>query len=64
MVNFHIIFRNKKAIVLLFNKIFFFQDIILKQKNLFFFVLKILFNFGLFDFRIFFLLKKKKINDF
>lgn len=57
MSKMYIIFIKKKIIVFLFNKIFFFQNIFSKKRNLFIYILKILFNFGFFDFRIFFLLK-------
>ena len=58
MYKFFIILKNRNAFILLFNKVFFIQKFIFLKKLIFVYLLKILFNFGLFDFRVFFLLKK------
>jgi hypothetical protein len=58
MYKFFIILKNRKAFILLFNKVFFIQKLVFLKKILFIYLLKILFNFGLFDFRVFFLIKK------
>lgn len=58
MYKFFVILKNRRAFILLFNKVFFIQKVVFLKKLLFIYLLKILFNFGLLDFRVFFLIKK------
>lgn len=58
MQYFFIFVKKDRLIIFLYNKVFFLQNYFKKKQLFLLYFFKILFNFGLFDFRVFYLLKK------